>query len=335
VRVLGIETSCDESAAAVAEDGVRLLSNVVASQVDLHARFGGVVPELASRAHLETINGCVEEALERAGVSWTDLDGIAVTNRPGLIGSLLVGLCAAKTYALCSGLSLVGVHHIEGHIAASFLLPDPPSFPFLALVASGGHTELILVHDHGRPEPIGSTRDDAAGEAFDKVARLLGLEQPGGPAIDRLAAQCDDGAERFPRAHLGDSLDFSYSGLKTAVARRIEALGPGIDDAARARIAHGFQMAAVEPLVMNAVRAAERHGVRHITIGGGVAANGLLRSWLAAEAESRGLRVHLPPPALCTDNAGMIAVAGCFALARGRRDGLDLDAYASAPLPVW
>jgi len=319
----------------VAEDGIRLLSNVVASQVDLHARFGGVVPELASRAHLETINGCVEEALDRASLSWPDLDGIAVTNRPGLIGSLLIGLCAAKAYALCSGLPLAGIHHIEGHIAASFLLPDPPPFPFLALVASGGHTELILVHDHGRPEMIGSTRDDAAGEAFDKVARLLGLGHPGGPAIDRLAAQCERSPEGFPRANLGDSLDFSYSGLKTAVARRVEAVGTGIDDAMRAQIAHGFQVAAVEPLVTNAIRAAERHGVGHITVGGGVAANSLLRRWLAAEAESLGLSVHLPPPALCTDNAGMIAVAGCFALARGRRDGLDLDAYASAPLPVW
>jgi len=332
MRVLGIETSCDETAAAIVEDGVRILSNVVSSQIDLHARFGGVVPEVASRAHVERINGCIQEAVDEAGVSWASIDGVAVTNRPGLVGSLLVGVCAAKAYAFVHSKPLVAVHHTLGHIYAAFL-SEQPEFPFLALVASGGHSDLVLMREHGRCELLGATRDDAAGEAFDKVARLLGLPHPGGPNIDQVAAACPDEGERFPVADLGDSLDYSFSGLKTAVARRVAELGEQLAPADVGRVAKGLQDAVVRALLANVVRAVRRHGLHRVVLGGGVAANSRLREALMEAGSREGFAPTVPPMSLCTDNAAMVASAGHFALAAGVRDGLDIDVLACAPLP--
>ncbi len=332
---LGIETSCDETAAAVVGDGTRLLSNVVASQVELHRRYGGVFPELASRRHIEAMLPVLGEAMRMAGAGWEDLGLIAVTRGPGLVGSLLVGLAAAKALAFALDVPLVGVNHILGHIYANLLDPvlrDPARgegpggsvFPAVCLVVSGGHTDLVYMQGHGRLNLLGRTRDDAAGEAFDKVARLLGLPYPGGPALERLARQGDPEAVPFPRAMMDDgSYDFSFSGLKTAVAVYLEREG----GAARAAdVAASFQKAVVDVLVAKTVRAALQRGVRRILLAGGVAANSALRESLRREAGRHGLEVRGPPPALCTDNAAMIACAGYFLWREGGADGLDLDA---------
>ncbi len=332
---LGIETSCDETAAAVVGDGTRLLSNVVASQVELHRRYGGVFPELASRRHIEAMLPVLGEAMRMAGAGWEDLGLIAVTRGPGLVGSLLVGLAAAKALAFALDVPLVGVNHILGHIYANLLDPvlrDPARgegpggsvFPAVCLVVSGGHTDLVYMQGHGRLNLLGRTRDDAAGEAFDKVARLLGLPYPGGPALERLARQGDPEAVPFPRAMMDDgSYDFSFSGLKTAVAVYLEREG----GAARAAdVAASFQKAVVDVLVAKTVRAALQRGVRRILLAGGVAANSALRESLRREAGRHGLEVRVPPPALCTDNAAMIACAGYFLWREGGADGLDLDA---------
>jgi N6-L-threonylcarbamoyladenine synthase len=334
--VLGIETSCDETSASVVRDG-RVLSNVIFSQAD-HGRYGGVVPELASRDHIRRILPVLDEALQGAGVGIADLSGIAVTAGPGLVGSLLIGLCAAKSIAFANGLPLVGVHHIEGHLFAAFLEERHPSPPFVALIVSGGHTELISVPQVGWYRPLGRTRDDAAGEAFDKVAKLLGLFRPGasamgGPLISRLAETGNPHAVRFPRGLIdADHFDFSFSGLKTAVLHHVRGLGPDPPGEWASDVAAGFQAAVVEVLVAKTVRAAAFCGVRDVLVAGGVAANRALREEMGKAAQERGLSLFIPPPALCTDNAAMIAAAGSFRMGRGERSGLDLNADPRLPL---
>jgi N6-L-threonylcarbamoyladenine synthase len=324
--VLGIETSCDETAAAVLADGRRVLSSVVASQDDVHAPYGGVVPELASRRHIEVIVPVVDKALTDAGVTLGDLDGIAVTYGPGLVGSLLVGCSMAKALAWVHRLPLVGVNHLEGHVYASFLTEEPPEYPFLALVVSGGHTALYHASAPLTYHLIGQTRDDAAGEAFDKVAKLLGLGFPGGPIIQRTAERGDSRAIEFPLAQMSDGAsDFSFSGIKTSVSLYVRRHRP-LGDAQVADVAASFQAAVVKMLVRKTVRAALRIGVKRVVLTGGVAANGPLRTALHAEAEEHGIRLHIPPPRLCTDNAAMITAAGTVRLAAGERAPLTLNA---------
>ncbi len=333
--VLGLESSCDETAAAVVADGVRVLSDVVASQVDMHARYGGVVPELASRAHVANIIPVIEEALAKAGVTLDDIGAVAVTQGPGLIGALLVSVQAGKGIAYGRGLPLVGVHHLEGHLSAVYLEPEPPPFPHLALVVSGGHTSLIRVDDHGNLVELGATRDDAAGEAFDKVAKLLGLGYPGGVMIDRLAKSGDPAAVGFPRAMTKKETgyEFSFSGLKTAVLVHVQARGRPTGQAL-ADLCASFQDTVVEVLVRKTRQAARDHGLRHVQMCGGVAANSRLRSQMAAAGAEDGFRVHVPPPGRCTDNAAMIAAAGFFRLRRGSLSNLGLAADSALPLPA-
>ncbi len=330
--VLGIETSCDETAAAVLADGRRVLSNVVASQDAIHAPYGGVVPELASRRHLEVITPVVDRALRDAGVGLPDLDGLVVTRGPGLVGSLLVGISVAKSLAFAHRKPLVGVNHLEGHIYAAFLTEDPPEYPFLALVVSGGHTALYQARRPLDYRLVGETRDDAAGEAFDKVAKLLGLGFPGGPAIQRAAERGDPRAIAFPLAQMTDGArDFSFSGIKTSVSLHVKRHGP-LDQARVADVAASFQAAVVKMLVRKTVKAALHLGVKRLVVTGGVAANGPLRAALAAEAEAHGFRLHIPPPRLCTDNAAMITAAGTERLRAGERAGLDMNAIPDLAL---
>jgi tRNA N6-adenosine threonylcarbamoyltransferase len=346
--LLAIESSCDETGIALVEDGRRILANVVASQVALHAPSGGIVPEVAARAHLRWILPVLDEAWAGAGVSWSDVDGVAVTHGPGLAGSLLVGINVAKTLAWVHGKPLVGVNHLEGHVYAAWLADaaagsdQEPVFPLVALVVSGGHTFLVEMRDHLTYRLLGQTVDDAAGEAFDKVGRLLGLGYPGGPAIQKAAEAAPGHDARFPRAWLGDSYDFSFSGLKTA-ARRIVATAredagitaePDVPlpDGTTAELAWGFQDSVVDVLVTKTIRAAQALGARSIVLGGGVAANGPLRLRLAGEAEALGLPLIVPRPALCTDNGAMIGAAGARRFEAGERSGLDLEARPSLPL---
>jgi N6-L-threonylcarbamoyladenine synthase len=339
VDVLGIDTSCDDTAAAVVRDGREVLSNVVASQAELHARWGGIVPEIACRAHLESILPVVEEALAKAGSSLEAIGAIAVTTKPGLIGALLVGVASAKALAFALGKPLVAVDHIEGHIFANRLASPDLAFPFLSLIVSGGHTQLFRCRAPGESELLGETQDDAAGEAFDKVAALLGLPYPGGPAIERAAAGGDPKAVPLPRSLLGgSSLDMSFSGLKTAVLYRLkgqdarrEGLAPAarLEGQALADIAASFQEAAVDALVAKAKRAVKQTGIRAVAVGGGVACNARLREKLEAAAAKGRFRAYFPPRALCTDNAAMIAALGFFNLERGRGVGLDADAVDS------
>jgi N6-L-threonylcarbamoyladenine synthase len=356
-RILGIETSCDETAVAVVRDGTVVESNVIASQTDLHARYGGVMPEQASRAHLRAIVPTLEEALAAARADWGQIDAIAVTHGPGLAGALLVGVNVAKGLAFARRKPLLGINHLEGHVYANWLDTtdaargvsshqpgmeaghEPPPFPLVALIVSGGHTDLVLSDGHGQYRRLGRTRDDAAGEAFDKVARLLGLGFPGGPPIEREAALGDPRRFPFPRAWLdADSFDFSFSGLKTAVRHQVRDLGVDPDHASaderRARLpvadlAASFQAAVVDVLATKAARAAREFGARSLALGGGVAANRILLRAVEARAQ---LPVVCPPPRLCTDNAAMIAAAGFFRYRAGERADLRLDVEPGLPI---
>jgi N6-L-threonylcarbamoyladenine synthase len=340
VNILGIETSCDETSAAVVVDGRDVRSNLVSSQVKLHAKYGGIVPEIASRAHIEQIGPLVEEALGQAGMTYADLHGIAVTAGPGLVGSLMIGVTAARTLALTCGLPLVAVDHIEAHATSAALVTDPPPWPALALVVSGGHTSLYLVRDWFNIELLGQTVDDAAGEAFDKVAAILELGYPGGPVIDQLARRGNGCAIRFPRTWIDtEHGNFSFSGLKTAVLYHV--YGPGrkygslADRSPQevADVAASFQAALVETLVAKTVAAARKTGVRQVVVGGGVAANSALRGGLQAACDAAGLQLHLTPLKYCTDNAAMIAALGHQHYAAGHRADLALEPRAGLMRP--
>jgi N6-L-threonylcarbamoyladenine synthase len=332
-RILAIESSCDETAAAVLENGRALLSNVVATQIDLHAKYGGVFPEVASRQHIKTVYAIIDQALQQAHLSLSDLDAVVVTRGPGLAGSLVVGMNAAKGLVLGRNLPLVGVNHLEGHIYSAWVyragepVPPEPQFPLMALLVSGGHTELNLMTDHITYKRLGSTQDDAAGEAFDKVARLLGLPYPGGPSIQKAAAEGDPNAFTFPRARMEGTWNFSFSGLKTAVLRVVRKLEEHHEPIPVADLAASFQAAVVDVLVSKTLQAARTFKASEILVAGGVSANRALREAFQAQTE---FKVHIPPLYLCTDNAAMIGSAGYFRYTRGQRDPLDLDV-----LPTW
>ena len=327
--VLGIETSCDETAAALVLGGHDVASSVVSTQVDLHAAFGGVVPEIASRAHLESLNPIIARAIVEAGVDEARIDAVACTIGPGLIGALLVGVSVAKSLALVWDVPFIGVHHHEAHLYSAFLEEPDLEFPLVVLLASGGHTMLIEMQDHGRYRLLGRTIDDAAGEAFDKVARFLDLGYPGGPAIDREAMIGDPTAIAFPRAMVHEGLDFSFSGLKTSVMNYVRKH----PDVSSADVAASFQAAVVDVLVVKARRAAEQVGAKGLVLGGGVAANSLLRQRFRDAAEIDGIRAFVPSKAMCTDNAAMIAAAGWYRLRSDGPTALDCGAYPNLRLP--
>ena len=326
MRILGIETSCDETAAAVVADGHDVLSSVVSSQVDLHARFGGVVPEIASRAHVELLTPVVAEVLVESGVTGEGIDAVAATIGPGLVGSLLVGISAAKALALVWDVPFIGVDHMEGHLYASFLEAPDLQLPAVVMLVSGGHTMLVLMEDHGRYQLLGTTVDDAVGEAYDKVARFMGLGYPGGPAIDRISVEGDPAAVKFPRPMLNEGLDFSFSGLKTAVVTYVRAH----PETSVADISASFQAAVVDVLVTKAMRAVADTGVKTLCLGGGVAANSLLRKRMAEAGAEAGIRVFVPSREMCTDNAAMVAAAAWW---RYQSDGpTPMDVGASPGL---
>ncbi len=330
--ILGIETSCDETSASVVAAGREILSNVISSQVPIHQKYGGVVPEIASRHHLELVNAVIQSALDEAGTTFADLDGIAVTCGPGLVGALLVGVSTAKAMAYATGKTLLGVNHMEGHVYANFLANPELTLPAVCLVVSGGHTDLIRIRAHGDFSILGRTRDDAAGEAFDKVARTLGLGYPGGPAIDRVAKEGDEQAYALPRATLDGSLDFSFSGLKSAVLNLINQRQMKGESTNVADMAASFQWAVVDVLVEKTMAAVRSTGARQVLVAGGVAANSRLRSELTKRCEAAGLSFCAPPLILCTDNAAMIACVGHYMLERGQVAGLDLNAYPNMKL---
>ncbi len=333
MKIIGIETSCDESAAAVIEDGRVIHSNVIASQAEIHAQYGGIVPEIASRQHMIALMPVVQQALEDANMKASELDGVAVTYGPGLAGSLLIGVNAAKGFALANELPFIGINHLEGHIYASWLEDMNPEqgigFPMICLIASGGHTDLILMEGHGRYTLVGRTRDDAAGEAFDKAARVLSLGFPGGPAIQKASESSVGGEARFPRPNVKDSLDFSFSGLKSAVVRRAQEKnmypppeGVDLDAQEVANVAAAFQEAMVDSMVIRTLAAAKLHNVKGILLGGGVASNSLLRSEMKRRSP---LEVIVPKPALCTDNGAMIGAAAFYHLRHGNHFQWDMD----------
>ena len=336
MKVLAIETSCDDTAAAVVLDGRKILSNIVSSQVPIHQKYGGVVPELASRKHIESIVPIVTEALEKAKVTLKEIDGIAVTQGPGLVGSLLVGLSFAKSVAFATGLPFIGVNHVEAHLSAIFLEEKPPKFPFIGLVVSGGHTSLYRMDGFGKYVRLGQTRDDAAGEAFDKVAKLLGLGYPGGPVIDELSRTGNPKAIRFPRPVLSkNSLDFSFSGLKTAVVNYVKVHPEPPESYPKELIkdiVSSFQEAVVEVLVKKTVQAAQRQGLKRVVLSGGVAANQRLRQRIKEDSLEQKLKVYLPSPSFCTDNAAMVGMVGYEYLKRGMRSPLSLNAFSNLPL---
>jgi len=331
--ILGIETSCDETSAAVVKNGRQILSNVISSQVNLHQKYGGVVPEIASRKHVELIIPVINQALEEADIGIKDIDAIGVTYGPGLVGALLVGLSAAKGLAFALEKSLVGVHHIEGHIAANYLQHPELEPPFVCLIASGGHSHIVYVEDYDRFEIMGQTRDDAAGEAFDKVARAVGLGYPGGPLIDKASKTGNNKAIDFPRVHFeGGSLDFSFSGLKTAALNYLNSLEQRGEQCVIEDFSASFQQAVVDVLVDNTISAAKIKKVKKIALAGGVAANSLLREKMAKDAGKQGFEVFYPGIILCTDNAAMVACAAYYELTKGGRSDLKLNAAAGLRL---
>ncbi|NLD59849.1 MAG: tRNA (adenosine(37)-N6)-threonylcarbamoyltransferase complex transferase subunit TsaD [Clostridiales bacterium] len=329
MTILAIESSCDETAVAIVRDGREILANCILSQIDRHALFGGVVPEIASRMHVEALDPLVDEALSRANMALSDLDAVAVTHGPGLVGALLTGVSYAKALAYALGVPLAAVNHIEGHVSANYLAHPELEPPFACLVASGGHSHVILVERYGAYRLLGQTLDDAAGEAFDKVARVLGIPYPGGPLLDRLAEEGDDGRYRFPHPRTDGPYDFSFSGLKTAVVNRAHNLRQLGEEIVPADFAASFRRAVVDMLVEKSVRAAADLGVKRLAAAGGVAANRLLRRELARRGEAAGLEVFLPPVELCTDNAAMIASAAYYRLLDGEVAGLGLNALPS------
>ena len=333
MRILAIESSCDETAVAIVEDGRRILTDCIASQVALHREYGGVVPEIASRKHIEAIYGLAEQALENTGLTRGELDAVAVTYAPGLIGALLVGVNFAKAAALALDVPLIPVHHIKGHIAANYLAYPDLEPPFLCEIISGGHTHLVIVKDYGSFEILGRTRDDAAGEAFDKVARAIGLGYPGGPKIDKLAKEGNPHAIDFPRAHMEDApYDFSFSGVKSAVLNHLNKCRMTGEPIVEADIAASFQQAVVDVLVDNAIRAAKDYHMDRLAIAGGVASNGALRAAMEAACEKEGIRFYRPSPIFCTDNAAMIGVAAYYEYQKGTRHGWDLNAVPNLKL---
>lgn len=333
VLILAIESSCDETAAAVVKNGRTVLSNIINSQIDIHTLYGGVVPEIASRKHIENINPVIEMALKEAGVTLDDITAIGVTYGPGLVGALLVGVAEAKAIAFAKKKPLVGVHHIEGHISANYIENKDLEPPFAALVVSGGHTHLVMVNDYGDYEIIGRTRDDAAGEAFDKVARAVGLGYPGGPKVDKLAKEGNPHAIEFPRAHVEDApYDFSFSGIKSAVLNYLNSCEMKGIEVNKADLVASFQNAVVEALVSRAMKLTEEKGIKKLAIAGGVASNSALRSTLKAECDKRGVQFYSPSPILCTDNAAMIGAAAYYEYKKGTRHGYDLNAVPNLRL---
>lgn len=333
VLILAIESSCDETAAAVVKNGREVLSNVINTQIAIHTEYGGVVPEIASRKHIENINLVIRKALEDAGVTLDDIDAIGVTYGPGLVGALLVGVAEAKAIAFAKNKPLVGVHHIEGHISANYVENKELEPPFVALVVSGGHTHLVKVNDYGEYEIVGRTRDDAAGEAFDKVARAIGLGYPGGPKIDKLAKEGNPDAIEFPRAHVDDApYDFSFSGIKSAVLNYINSANMQGKEINRADVVASFQKAVVDALVSRAVRLAKECGMDKLAIAGGVASNSALRAAIQEECTKNNIRFYSPSPILCTDNAAMIGAAAYYEYIKGVRHGYDLNAIPNLKL---
>ncbi len=333
IFILAIESSCDETAAAVVKNGREVLSNVISSQIELHKLYGGVVPEIASRKHIEKINQVIEEALSDAKMTLDDIDAIGVTYGPGLVGALLVGVAEAKAIAYAKNLPLVGVHHIEGHILANFIENKELEPPFICLVVSGGHTHLVCVKDYGTYEIIGRTRDDAAGEAFDKVARAIGLGYPGGPKIEKLSKEGNPEAIAFPRAKIeGFQYDFSFSGVKSAVLNYINGCQMKGETYVEADIAASFQKAVIDVLVGNAMHAVKEYGLNKFAIAGGVASNGTLREAMREACEENGIEFYHPSPIFCTDNAAMIGVAAYYEYLSGTRHGWDLNAVPNLKL---
>lgn len=334
IRILAIESSCDETAAAVVKNGREVCSNIISSQIDLHTLYGGVVPEIASRKHIEKINQVIAEALRVSGCTLEQMDAIAVTYGPGLVGPLLVGVSEAKAISFATGIPLVGVHHIEGHISANYIENKELKPPFLCLVVSGGHSHLVIVKDYGEYEVIGRTRDDAAGEAFDKVARAIGLGYPGGPKIDRLVAeQGNPEAIRFPRAKVEENAyDFSFSGLKSAVLNYLNGCQMKGQQVCVPDVAASFQQAVVDVLVEHAMHAVKQYGLPNFAIAGGVASNSALRRAFEERCKAENIRFFHPSPILCTDNAAMIGAAGYYEFIKGVRSGLDLNAVPNLRL---
>lgn len=333
IVILGIESSCDETAASVVRNGREVLSNVISSQIALHTLYGGVVPEIASRKHIEKINVVIEEALAEAHMTLDDIDAIGVTYGPGLVGALLVGVSEAKAIAYAKNLPLIGVHHIEGHISANYIENKDLEPPFACLVVSGGHTHLVIVKDYGKYEIVGRTRDDAAGEAFDKVARAIGLGYPGGPKIDKVSKEGNPNAIAFPRAKVADSAyDFSFSGLKSAVLNYLNGCKMKNIPIVQADVAASFQKAVVDVLVEHAMHAVEEYGFKKFAIAGGVASNSALRSAMEEACKKRGVAFYHPSPILCTDNAAMIGAAAYYEYLVGTRSGWDLNAVPNLKL---
>lgn len=331
--ILAIESSCDETAASVVKNGRTILSNVISSQIELHKLYGGVVPEIASRKHIEKVNQVIEEALKDADVTLDDLDAIGVTYGPGLVGALLVGVAEAKAIAYAKKLPLVGVHHIEGHVSANYIEHPDLEPPFLCLIVSGGHTHLVIVKDYGEFEILGRTRDDAAGEAFDKVARAIGLGYPGGPKIDKAAKEGNPQAISFPRASIADHpYDFSFSGLKSAVLNYLNQCEMKGESYNQADVAASFQQAVVDVLTDHAMMAMQESGMKKLAIAGGVASNTALRKAMQEKCAANGITFYSPSPILCTDNAAMIGAAGYYEYLKGVRSGLDLNAVPNLKL---